>query len=169
MGGLFFGVVAVGFIVALPFPYSEFPLIPIMIACALIFRMRPSMFWFLITLIGVTDLYRSSGFGVGIVSFVFLIIFATQISNEIITHRSLVGCTVISLFIGACWVTSMGIVSFIYNWFTNQPIIISVSSVALSALIQSIATAVVCGIIYTLVPRWWHNRSPITVMGSRGL
>src|SRR3990167_6607015 len=100
------GILNAGIIGALPFPYSEFPLFPLIIALALVLRARPTIFWSILIALAVTDLYRGAGFGIGILCLIFLTMLGHRVSSEMVTHRSLLGCIVIGALVGALWSVS---------------------------------------------------------------
>jgi hypothetical protein len=139
------GFFSVGFFASLSFPYSEFPLIPIMIALSLVFRVRAHMFWFLLTLVATTDLYRTTGFGIGILSFAILIIVGFKVTSELFTHRSLMGCVVISLMVGCLWVLCIEVFGWVSSLFGGVSIDISFTSILLSLAIQGGGTGIFVG------------------------
>ena len=102
--GIISGLVYVGVVSSFSYPYSEFPIIPILVSLALVLRVRPSAFWFLFSVVFILDLYRGAGFGVGILSFVALIVVGNRVSSDVFSHRSLIGCLVISAAMGLFWV-----------------------------------------------------------------
>lgn len=161
--GLLLGVVCIGIVSSLPFPYSEFPLIPILISLALVLRVRPMVYWLLLTGIAVLDLYRSAGFGVGILSFVVLIFIGFKLTNELFSHRSFIGCLVIAAATGALWVVLISLMSQVSFWIHGLPSEISLSSVMFSAVIQGSVSLVVVGILHAVLPRWWRDRTPLSV------
>lgn len=163
--GMLLGVLYIGIVSSLPFPYSEFPLIPILVTLALVLRVRATSFWFLLTTIVVLDLYRSAGFGIGILSFVALISIGYRITNNLFSHRSLIGCLVISATMGSSWVLLLAVFSGISHWINHTPSTISLTNVLLSAVIQGGVTFGIVGLLYVLLPRWWHDRSPIISSG----
>ncbi len=167
LGGLLLGVLSIGIFSSLAFPYSEFPLIPILISLALVLRVRPTVFWFLLTTIVMLDLYRTAGFGIGILSFVILIFIGFKITNDIFSHRSLIGCLVISSMTGSLWVILISLLTKISYLIHGMPSDISLMSVLLSAAIQGGTTSVIVGILYAFLPRWWRDRSAMINSGSR--
>ena len=168
ISGLCVGVFCVGIVASLPFPYSEFPVFPILIALALVLRVRPTVFWFLLSAIALTDLYRGAGFGVGILSFVMLVMVGVRVSSDLFSHRSLIGCLVIATVTWVSWVLFIAGFTAIAHITRGVPIGLSWSSIALSACIQAGVTLVVVGLLYAFLPRWWRDRSPILVTG-RGI
>lgn len=168
IGGLLLGAFCIGIVSSLPFPYSEFPVIPILISLALVLRVRPTMFWFLLSAIALTDLYRGAGFGVGILSFVVLIMIGVRVANDLFSHRSLVGCLVIATLTGVLWVVCVSGFTALTHWIHGTSSGLSGASVALSAAIQGGTTAIAVGLLYTILPRWWRDRSPVLV-NTRGI
>lgn len=163
--GILIGVVYVGVISSLPFPYSEFPLIPILVALALVLRVRPTMYWVFLTAIVIMDLYRGAGFGVGIVSFVVLIFVMNRITSSIFSHRSLVGCLVISAITGAVWVAALFVCGQAMYWISDKPSQMSLSNLFVSMGLQSATTLVIVGLLFVVIPQWWRSHSPMMISG----
>lgn len=168
LGGLLLGIFSIGIISALPFPYSEFPLFPILIALALVLRSRTSVFWYLLIAIALTDLYRGAGFGVGVLGLVVLTMIGHRISSELVTHRSIVGCFVIAAVVGALWTLTVSVLTAMQSWWQLGNSGLDGISLLVSVAIQAGTTAVVCSLVYSLLPRWWHARSPMAI-NTRGL
>lgn len=163
--GIASGIVCVGVFSSLSYPYSELPIIPILLSLALVLRVRPSAFWFLFTMVFILDLYRGAGFGVGILSFVGLVLIGDRIASDLFSHRSFVGCIVISAAMGLFWVLFNAIFSQASLWIHGSSFQISFSSLAASIGIQSLVTAVVVGLLYSAAPRWLRDHSPMIISG----
>lgn len=163
--GILIGIVQVGFFSALPFPYSEFPLIPILVSLALVLRVRPTIYWVYLTAIVITDLYRAAGFGVGILSFVVLIFVMNKITSSLFSHRSLIGCLVISAMTGAVWTANLFALGHAAFWLSGKPSQASALNLFASMGIQSAATLVIVGLLFALIPQWWRSHSPMMISG----
>jgi hypothetical protein len=163
--GIISGLVYVGAVSSFSYPYSEFPIIPILVSLALVLRVRPSAFWFLFSVVFILDLYRGAGFGVGILSFVALIIVGNRVSSDVFSHRSLIGCLVISAAMGLFWVLFNAIFGQLAIWFYGGSFQIGFSSLLASIAIQSGAAAVIVGALYSLAPRWLRDHSPMIING----
>lgn len=163
--GIISGVFCVGVIASLPYPYSEFPVVPILFSLALILRARPSSFWFLFTMIFVLDLYRGAGFGIGILSFVALVLVGDRVTSDIISHRSLVGGIVISGAMGILWVLFNAFFSHVFYWVVGTPSSVSLLALIASAVMQGGAAAIIVGLLYAAASRWLRNHSPMIISG----
>lgn len=163
--GIISGVFCVGVIASLPYPYSEFPVVPILFSLALILRARPSSFWFLFTMIFVLDLYRGAGFGIGILSFVALVLVGDRVTSDIISHRSLVGGIVISGAMGILWVLFNAFFSYVFYWVVGTPSSVSLLALIASAVMQGGAAAIIVGLLYAAASRWLRNHSPMIISG----
>lgn len=159
------GLICVGVLASLPYPYSEFPIIPILFALTLVLRLRPATFWFLFVIIFVADLYRGAGFGVGILSFVALVFVSDKIARDLFSHRSMIGCVVISATSGMFWVLFNAFFSQIAYWVRGGSYELSLLSLVISVAIQSGVTAFIVGIFYALAPRWLRDHSPMVISG----
>lgn len=159
------GFITIGIFSALPYPYSEFPIIPILFTLALIFRVRPASFWFLFVVIFMLDLYRGAGFGVGILSFVFLVFVSDKIARDVFSHRSMIGCVVISAATSMFWVVFNLLFSQIAWWLHGVPHNISMGSFAVSLLLQCGISIAIVGTLYSLAPRWLRDHSPMIIGG----
>lgn len=160
LGGILLGIFNIGFISALPYPYSEFPLFPIVLALAFVFRVRPSIFWYLFSAVALTDLYSGSTFGIGVLTLAILVILGYRVSNEIITHRSVVGCFVISGMTGIVWSCIAQLLSAFGNRIYSGVFGIDWKTFFIVVLIQGIGSAIVASCIYVLIPAFLHARSP---------
>lgn len=163
--GIISGVFCVGVIASLPYPYSEFPVIPVLFSLALILRARPSSFWFLFTMIFVLDLYSGAGFGIGILSFVALVLVGDRVTSDIISHRSLIGGIVISGAMGVLWVLFNAFFSQVVYWMVGTPSNIGFLALVVSATMQGGAAAIVVGLLYAAASRWLRNHSPMVISG----
>ena len=159
------GFASVAIFSSLSYPYSEFPIIPILLALALVLRTRPSSFWFIFTIVLILDLYRSAGFGVGILSFVSLVIVGDKIASDLFSHRSIIGCVVISAATGLFWVLFNAFFSQAAYWMHGGSFQIDFLSLLISILIQSGVTAIVVGVFYSVAPRWLRDHSPMNIGG----
>ncbi len=161
--GVAIGVFYVGVIIVFPFPFSALPLFSILLSLSLVMRVRASMFWVLLVAVSIADLYATGAFGVGILSFVFITLLGVHVSSDVITHRSAVGCFVISFVVGATWVISTEVLGGFAAWWHFHVNIVSIVHIILTALAQGLFTAFVCTVLYVFLPHWWRDRSPITV------
>lgn len=159
------GFASVAIFSSLPYPYSEFPIIPILFALALVLRTRPASFWFLFTMVFIFDLYRGAGFGVGILSFVSLVFVGDKIASDLFSHRSIIGCVVISAATGLFWVLFNAFFSQVVYWTRGDSFQIGFLSLLISILIQSSVTAIVVGAFYSVAPRWLRDHSPMIIGG----
>lgn len=165
LGGLVLGIINIGFISALPYPYSEFPLFPIVLTIAFVFRVKPSVFWLLFVAIGLTDLYSASSLGVGAITLILLVAVGYRISNEIITHRSVVGCFVIGGMTGVLWSISAQLLATSFLWLRDGVFSIDWSTFGLVVLIYGGMSAIISSLIYVIIPYFVHARSPISLHG----
>lgn len=167
-GAALLGVLQVGVVSALPFPYSEFPLLAILLACAFVVRSRATVFWYGALVAGISDLYSGVGFGASIVSLIVLTLVGHRVSSEMITHRSVFGSAVIGALTGFVWsVTRLAAITF-FEWWKSIDATIGVSHIIMTVALQTTLTALVCVALFMLLPRWWLARAPTTV-NSRGL
>lgn len=166
--GALLAIINISVISVLPFPFSQFPIFPIFISLALINRTRPTFFWLLFTAVALSDLYRTGMFGVGIITFVLIIAVGVRVSSDVVTHRSLIGCLVISAIIGFMWAAGTSALILFVGWWRQGSGMTGVLRLITGAFMQAGICAVVCGVVYLLMPRWLRNRSPI-IIGSRGL
>ncbi len=167
-GGIATGIFYVGFIASLSFPYSEFPLIPVLISLAFVLRVRPTFFWFLLTIVSVIDLYRVAGFGVGIISLGILVFLIDRILRDLFSHRSFMGCVVISVLVGIVWNVCNEVLSAASSLINGHAMQIFSVGFFWAMCVQTILTAVIVGVLYAFVPRWWRERSP-TLISGRGI
>lgn len=157
------GIFNIGFIAALPYPYSEFPLFPIVLALAFVFRVRPSIFWYLFFAVAVTDLYSGSLIGVSVITLVLLVLIGYRISNEIITHRSVVGCFVISGMTGILWSVCSQLLSATASRFFSGSFGVDWSTFFIVVLLQGVLAAIVTSTLYFVIPWFVRARSPFVI------
>ncbi len=155
LAGLLLGVLTVGVVAALPYPFSLFPLLPVCVALALVLRLPLSTFWIFLVAVGITDVYRGAGFGVGILAYVCVVYIMSRVATEVVTHRSYTGCAVIAAGVGLLWAA----LHVLFSGFGN----IEWAELPRILLIQGLGTALVTTTLYILIPRWWTSRSPSRV------
>ncbi len=166
--GVFIGILQIACIGVLPFPFSQFPLFPILIALALVNRSRATFFWVLFVAIFISDLYSATFFGVGIFSFVFIVVFGVRLSSDVVTHRSLVGCLVISFFVGAAWAIATTVLPMTLEWWRFKTGFNATPLFIFGIFVRAFVCAIFSGMLYVLTPRWFINRSPV-IIGTRHL
>lgn len=161
--GALVGIFSVGALHALPFPYAEFPLIPIMIALSLVLRAPTHIFWVLLAAVFVTDLYSAQTFGAGLITFLFLVAIGVRVTSEIFTHRSLIGCFMIAALVGGAWVILQTCLLALMEWWHTGAVTFSWVVFLVSCIAQAGVSAVVSAAVYAIIPYWWHARSPVVV------
>ena len=113
----------------------------------------------------IRDRYRGAGFGVGILSFVALVLVGNRVASDVFSHRSLVGCFVISAAMGLFWVLFNAAFGQVAIWIHGGSYQIGFSSLLASIAIQGGAAATIVGALYSLAPRWLRDHSPMIISG----
>ncbi len=167
--GFFLSVIQVGVLSALPFPFSDISLLAIALAVAISFRFDPRFFWVLSGGALGSDWYSASFLGLTTVALVITTLVVMRLTTDIVSHRSLVGCLVIGAACGGVWSVSFQLLTALHAWFViSAPAVWSLGDVGRTIATHLIGTALINGLFYELLPRWWHDRSPIVVAG-RGI
>lgn len=151
--GVCLGVFNVAVVAALPFPFFLFPIIPIFLTLAIVFRVRPTVFWCIVLAVFISDAYRASGFGVGLISLALTTWLALRFSEGLVTHRSVAGCALIGAVVGLVWALTTALFARVFD----------ISLVGIIILVQTSATAVVVAGAYLSMPIWWKSHSPVVV------
>ena len=167
--GIGIGLFHVFILSQLQFPFSQLPLFAILISLALVNRTQPRVFLILLVAVFFTDLYSAAFVGVGVISLMLSTLAGLRISNDFVTHRSLIGCAVISVVVGVVWVAvSVGCISLLQWWRYGVSSVGLISNIIVVSIVRIAVCALVCAVIYVLTPRWFVTRSPV-VVGLRTL
>lgn len=168
LAGLILGMAQVGLVSVWPLPYSALPLFPVLISLAFVLRSRPTVFWPLLIGIIIFDLYSGNFFGSAILTFLFIVYFGVRLASDLFTHRSLIGCAVVSFVVGFLWIFLMMFFNWLIAWFTKNDSVFYFSQILAVALLEAISTALLTSLLYLLVLRLLKGHSPLAI-GIRGL